>query len=78
MEFIVLKRSDSGNLLLEASGRASDKRKPVKTRTGLYKRGKKVAVLKETIGLVEKPLYLAEPKTSVKQGETLSTKKRAN
>lgn len=82
MELVVLKRTEAGNLLLEDQGQASNQTKPVKARTPLYKRGKRVAVLRETIGLVEKPLYLAEPKDAeakkgVKQGDALSTKKRS-
>ena len=70
MDFIVVKETANG-LLLEPDGHE----KPVKTRCPVFLRGKKAAVITETIGRVKKPLYLAKPEKKGLVRKKVSTKR---
>lgn len=71
MEFKVIKKTPTG-ILLEPI----DHENAVKTRCPVFLRGKKVAVIMETIGRVSQPLYLAKPTTENELiGKKVSTKR---
>lgn len=74
MEFRVLKLTAKGNLLLDGGeGKGAPNKLP------LFFQGKRVAELFDTIGRVEKPLYLATPADPAKAeelvGKTLADRK---
>ncbi len=70
MDFKVVRETAAG-ILLAPVGHD----KPVKTRCPVFLRGKKVAVITETIGRVENPLYLARPGCGGLTGKKVSTKR---
>ncbi|PIO02528.1 hypothetical protein COT57_03430 [Candidatus Micrarchaeota archaeon CG09_land_8_20_14_0_10_55_25] len=70
MEFKVVRETAAGILLAPV-----DHDKPVKTRCPVFLRGRKVAVITETIGRVGKPLYLAKPARGGLAGKKVSTKR---
>ncbi len=70
MEFVVVKETANG-ILLKPEGHE----KPVKTRCPVFLRGKKVAVITETIGRVKKPFYLAKPEKKGLVGKKVSSKR---
>ncbi|MFA6048530.1 MAG: hypothetical protein WC792_01110 [Candidatus Micrarchaeia archaeon] len=72
-EFVVLKLSAGGNLVLKGEGDA----KPIAHPTNAYLAGKPVATVFETIGRESSPLFLASPARGVDAaglvGKTIST-----
>jgi len=71
MLFKVLRETATGNLVLEPVRHAEE----VKSRLALYYRGKKAAVVFDTIASVKAPLYLAEPLAPNLAGKELETKR---
>ncbi|MGC8851017.1 MAG: hypothetical protein ACP5O3_02175 [Candidatus Micrarchaeia archaeon] len=73
MEFRVEHLSSRGNLVLSGGGAG------IERKTKLYLNGKAVAEVFDTIGRVEKPLYLAKPlvrEAGKLQGKTLTDSKQ--
>lgn len=70
MEFKAVRVTDAGNLLLEPVGHKSE----VRGRLALFLRGRKVAVVFDTIASVDAPLYLAKPLEDGLLGKKIESK----
>lgn len=71
MRFKVIKTTSTGNILL------SGEKKPVEKTTRLYEKNNQVAIILETIGKVENPLFLGKATNAKSEnlvGKTLQTK----
>jgi len=69
MKFRVLKKTASGNLLLQ-----SDENKPLERKT-LFANGKRAALVFDTIASTKKPFYLAKPLLDAPKPEVLGRRK---
>jgi hypothetical protein len=70
MEFKAVRVTDAGNLVLEPVKH----KKEVRGKLPLFVRGRKVAVVFDTIASVESPLYLAKPLEDGLLGKKLESK----
>lgn len=70
MRFKAIKLTAGGSTLLEPVGH----KEAVKCRLPLYFKGKRAAVIYDTIGSVEAPLYLAKPSRDELTGKELNSR----
>ncbi|MFA4945951.1 MAG: hypothetical protein WC607_00200 [Candidatus Micrarchaeia archaeon] len=70
MEFKAVRVTDAGNLVLEPVKHKNE----VRGKLALFVRGRKVAVVFDTIASVESPLYLAKPLEDGLLGKKLESK----
>ncbi|MFH0922856.1 MAG: hypothetical protein V1811_02240 [Candidatus Micrarchaeota archaeon] len=68
MKFRIVKKTASGNLLLQ-----SDENKPLERKI-LFANGKRVAMVFDTIATTKKPFYLAKPMTEKIEGMLVDSK----
>lgn len=70
MRFKAIRMTADGNALLEPI----DHKEAVKGRISLFIKGKRAAVIYDTIGSVEAPLYLAKPSRNGLTGKELNSR----